>query len=1029
MARFRTKARAVDLLGKQQIRDEITAISELLRNSFDADASEGLIDVSIKNESIVVWDDGDGMDEGDLINNWLTIGTYSKVRANPIRTSKGRVKIGEKGIGRLAISLLGNQLLIVSKKRYENVWSLLYLHWDLFRNENLFLEEIEIPIKNFDSINKIIHFLQNDFNILKEELIKNIENNSKWSGEIAGKIIGEIHDFSPSDDLFNRMKINELRGGGTTFYIKNIDNDWDWNVYKVNIEDESRKERKRRLQNVLVSFTNLIDLFDKREDEQMENSFTPRIHIDGLKLERESWFNPEDIELYDYALKGVIENGEFTGQIFIRNSSSIDVHEVSKIVLTSGIHTNSMIDCGPVYIKWFFIEGEYHQTSLTREQLQMMREKLINSGGIYVFRDGLRILPYGEQGNDFLKIEERRSKGAGYYLFSHRRMYGFMEISKMNNPNLIDKSSREGFVENNYYKHFLTTAQNLLIWWARDFFESQKENGVRLQRIKRLQEDREKEERMIKQQREEELRERQYFRELSSLLGDFSSRLNFLYQQVKNDIDLKLSSNTRKLNIDSSNSYEFKENLYRLKKTLYDLADKLEIVQISYNSRYSHPLEIMDQIDKTIVQMAESKRSLINYIDDCISAIKEPSYEEEEDGPEDNEVANLINKISQAISWRKSTTESIFKEIIDDQIISFKSEIDTISSNVLAVYENKLIEKRKNFLNPSMRELEQIEILLNQVIDKLQSFDFLLNPEEVKVEAESILKEYESRMLILQKDILLLAQEVKEFDATKNIKALFKDLESRISDGLVLNSDNDFIGLLKKEVTMYRDLSAVGLAAELTSHEFNALYSTIQENLNVLYRSLSKTKALPVVEKTRNAFKSLERLHQRMNPLYRQVRARKEKIFLKQFINSILEYFESDLERYQIKTFIKVPENAFLKETDSVLFTPIVNVVSNAIYWVLNQEQKEIHFYMNSEDKFYIHDTGPGIDPKDKDRVFEPYFTKKAEGRGLGLFLSRDILEARGHKLYLINPGEEILPYKGACFCIEFNLESLGVDE
>lgn len=82
----------------------------------------------------------------------------------------------------------------------------------------------------------------------------------------------------------------------------------------------------------------------------------------------------------------------------------------------------------------------------------MMINKLDDSGGLYVFRDGLRILPYGEPGNDFLKMEERRSKGITYYLFSHRRMYGYMEISKLNNPSLVDKSSREGFVENSAFK-------------------------------------------------------------------------------------------------------------------------------------------------------------------------------------------------------------------------------------------------------------------------------------------------------------------------------------------------------------------------------------------------------------------------------------------------------------------------------------------------------------------------------------------------------------------------------------------------
>ncbi|MNP79515.1 hypothetical protein D3C76_1773810 [compost metagenome] len=48
------------------------------------------------------------------------------------------------------------------------------------------------------------------------------------------------------------------------------------------------------------------------------------------------------------------------------------------------------------------------------------------------------------------------------------------------------------------------------------------------------------------------------------------------------------------------------------------------------------------------------------------------------------------------------------------------------------------------------------------------------------------------------------------------------------------------------------------------------------------------------------------------------------------------------------------------------------------------------------------------------------------EGRGLGLFLSRDILESRGHKLYLIDNEEVDSPIGGACFCIEFSEDSLG---
>ncbi|UED69446.1 sensor histidine kinase [Brevibacillus sp. HD3.3A] len=1032
MARFRTKARAVDLLGKQQIRDEVTAISELLRNSFDADASEGLIDVSSSEDRIIVWDDGDGMSEEDLINNWLTIGTYSKYKSHNTKTRKGRIKIGEKGIGRLAISLLGDQLLVLSKKRDVDNWSLLYLHWGLFRNEKLFLEEIELPTKTFTSLEEMRSFIKFDLATIKEDLKKNLADQSKWENKTAIKISQEIDQFTVSDSLFKRVNVNERRGGGTTFYIHNLDNQWDWNVYKLAVEDESRRERKRRLENVLVSFTNLIDLFDKKEDGKHENAFYPKIHIDGLKLENKSWFNPEDIQLYDYALKGTINNGKFSGQAFIRSTKTVEVFDITEIDLTFGIHTESIeMDCGPVEIKWFFVEGRDELTSLTKEQLEMMKDKLLESGGIYVFRDGLRILPYGEPGNDFLRIEERRSKGAGYYLFSHRRMYGFMEISKTKNPDLVDKSSREGFVENNAYKYFVTTAQNLLVWWARDFLESQKETGRRAIRIKRLQDEREKDTRLIQQQREEEKREKEYFRALNESIKNFTLNNKSLYLNIRQQIDSKISQAEVRFNHNRYNKYELNENLYQLRKNLYDLTDDLYKLRVNYNRRYFHESELMDQIDQINVKIFEQKEELKNYIDDGISLIKIKELEEQEStnnhGSTDNDVLHWTNKIHQAIDWKRSKFTQMVSKVIDQQIDSLKEELSQITYEITQLYINELTEKRKNMLSPLDYEIEQKCSQLEGILEKFTTFDYLFNSEAVKLEAETVLMEYEKLIENAQNELLNFANLVKDMSITKNNQELITDIKHKLSQNLDYNSDNEYIGFLKKEVGMYRDLSAVGLAAELTSHEFNALYSTIQENLNILYKSLNQTKALPVVEKTRNAFKSLERLHQRMNPLYRQVRARKQKITIKNFVGSVLEYFESDLRRYKIKTEIHLSDDFIVKENDSVLFTPVVNIVANAIYWLLNQSTKEIHFY-SSPTSLFIHDTGQGIDPKDHLRIFDPFFTRKSEGRGLGLFLSRDILESRGHKLFLVSPEDQIFKLSGACFCIQFNNDALEVE-
>ncbi|HYE11109.1 MAG TPA: ATP-binding protein, partial [Patescibacteria group bacterium] len=479
MANFRARARAVDLLGKQQIRDEVTAISELLRNSYDADATEGLINVDTIQETILVWDDGEGMSETDVQENWLTLGTYSKVKNN--KTKKDRVKIGEKGIGRLAISLLGDQLLLISKKKDIGIWTILFLHWDLFRNEKAYLEAIKVPLRAFNSLESLLSFIKIDFDSLKKELLSNLDDSEIWEENISNKIKGDIDQFKLSEDAINKLKLNEKRGGGTLFYISSLAAAWDWSIYKSKIKDESLRRRVQRLKDVVFSFVNLIDLFDNeisyngieqnslKDINVKDKNFTPKIHIDGLKLENETWFNLGDMTLFDYALKGEIINGVFNGQSIIRYPDKIETTEINNIPLTKGMYINSLKDCGPIKIKWFFLEGTEKLSSLSKDQFNTMMEKLDQMGGIFVFRDGLRILPYGEPGNDFLNIEYRRSKGAGYYLFSHRRMFGFMEISKEKNPELIDKSSREGFIENKEFNFFRTVAENLLLWWATDY--------------------------------------------------------------------------------------------------------------------------------------------------------------------------------------------------------------------------------------------------------------------------------------------------------------------------------------------------------------------------------------------------------------------------------------------------------------------------------------------------------------------------------------------------------------------------------
>lgn len=120
---FVTRARALDHLGREQIADCPTAISELWKNSFDAYASDVTLHIMDGHEVVAaITDNGHGMSAEDFIGKWLVIGTESKKAPSnsDIEDRNGlslRAKQGQKGIGRLSCAIMGSLLLIVSKKK------------------------------------------------------------------------------------------------------------------------------------------------------------------------------------------------------------------------------------------------------------------------------------------------------------------------------------------------------------------------------------------------------------------------------------------------------------------------------------------------------------------------------------------------------------------------------------------------------------------------------------------------------------------------------------------------------------------------------------------------------------------------------------------------------------------------------------------------------------------------------------------------------------------------------------------------
>src|SRR5271166_6242950 len=121
MAKFRARARTVDMLGRQQIAGAATAISELFKNAHDAYATRVEVDYYRPENLFLLRDDGIGMTLDEFQDRWLTLGTESKVGGEvlPYRPpgADERPIMGEKGIGRLAIARIGPQVLVMTRAR------------------------------------------------------------------------------------------------------------------------------------------------------------------------------------------------------------------------------------------------------------------------------------------------------------------------------------------------------------------------------------------------------------------------------------------------------------------------------------------------------------------------------------------------------------------------------------------------------------------------------------------------------------------------------------------------------------------------------------------------------------------------------------------------------------------------------------------------------------------------------------------------------------------------------------------------
>ena len=962
MPSFRAKARAVDLLGKGQIADLPTAVCELWKNGYDAYADNLSCDLyltdykNLKSPIFTLSDDGTGMSRNDIEERWVVLGTDSRVRgAEPLTEEERlgkppRTPMGEKGIGRLSVAYLGPKMLMLTKKKNENCLAL-FIDWDILNNYNLYLDDVNIPIKEISPTN----VAKEIFSTIIDEFRQNLESgNWEEHGPLANAISDDLSKLEVPDFLVDGILSDFLEGGkhGTIFVI------FDPHEQLTELAQGDRMDiRADPTTNYLRS--SLSGINNAFADERLfETSFW--IHDSAGKydlISKQNFFTRDDIFDADHWLTGSFdEGGFFTGEL-----------QVFDRIIKLTFHPRrppGHTPYGPFKLEFGFMEGDPKSSKLPREKFDLIKRKLEKFGGLYLYRDKFRVLPYGRTDYDWLKFEERRSYQASYYQFSHRRIFGYIEINREKNSGLKDKAGREGFIVNQAYRELQRDLIDFFIDLSTRYFrtrtQDQKEKGdtptLREEQVETI---RQHNKRILNaEKKRNKITATGFKRELKEKSEKIDLKIPEIFELL-NELETENKNNILDYNKISDLISKIEHCKLELKKMKIvkprriELTDRQKNKYYTYREKYTGTFELVAKCDNLVSDTREKLP-------------RENLKEEFENGYKD-----FSNDITMTIKEYKKRFNAVTEDL-DEQI---KSDM-------------------KQFGDLYTEKTGHIVLTGNE------------DNEEVKERIETLGRIHDA-----------VKEEIEEkYDSfTKHVEGLSFDID----DDLLVGWYKEQYKKINEKVEAMHELAQLGMAIEIIDHQFNVLYAEMsaaidffkiytQENLEVEYN----------YKQLRHAFEHLETNHQLLTPLYRTTRRSKTEIKGSEIKDYMSKFFANRFDRHRIKFTTDPSFDDYIFHTyESVIKPMFINVINNALYWLIPSADRRLHIAYE-DGKILILNSGAKIESADLENIFTLFFTRKPGGRGIGLYLAKTNLHTIGYDIYATN-DKKLNVLNGACFVIE----------
>lgn len=388
---FKVSAELKNILGHDLITSDNIAVLELVKNSYDAHATK--VEITFGEDSIIIADNGKGMSKYDIINKWLFIAYSAKSDGTEDKNYRSKIRrdfAGAKGIGRLSCDRLARYLTINTISEETGIHETLKVDWAKFENRQT--EEMDTISVEYESSNTSFVF----------------PNNQAHGTSLS---FTGLHGHWGVEEIFSLRKFLEKM-------ITPLQGSDDFNIeVKAPCFIEYDEQLRQQITDARLRYDELTER-ERADVAKWENSI-----LNGPIRNSIS----DVLKIKTTQIESVLHNGKIVTKLTDRGVLMYEIEENNKYPQLEEVSVDI----------YYLNRAAKYNFSL------LMGMSPVNYGNVFLFRNGIRILPYGEYDDDSWGMNQRRQQGFNRNL-SSRDLFGRVDVHTDSVNKFKEVSSRDG---------------------------------------------------------------------------------------------------------------------------------------------------------------------------------------------------------------------------------------------------------------------------------------------------------------------------------------------------------------------------------------------------------------------------------------------------------------------------------------------------------------------------------------------------------------------------------------------------------